>query len=199
VTRARRTATLFLVGAGLLALMAWGVDAGLQRLVRIRPAPVPAAPAAAPVQTAHITATLFYGSADGLSLMPVRQEVPLAEGVVAQGSQILRAMLQRVPAPYLPVIPPGTTLRAFYVTNSGDAFVDLSAQVSQGHPGGTHAELLTVYAIVNAVTANIQGVQRVQILIDGKEADSVAGHIDIRRPLQRDASMVRSESPPAVQ
>ena len=134
-----------------------------------------------------------------MSLAPVRVDVPLAEGPVAQGRQILRALLQPPPAPYLAVIPPGTTLRALYFTTSGDAFVDLSAEVSAKHPGGTHAELLTVYAVVNAMTTNLQGVQRVQLLIDGREADSVAGHVDVRRPLERDPSLVRQEPAPAVQ
>jgi spore germination protein GerM len=89
------------------------------------------------------------------------------------------------------VIPPGTTLRAFYVTQQGDAFVDLSPNVTTGHPGGSYTELLTVHAIVNAVTANLPTVQRVQILVDGKEADTLAGHVDLRRPLSRDASFVR--------
>jgi hypothetical protein len=49
---------------------------------------------------------------------------------------------------------------------------------------------------VNAVTANLPAIQRVQILIDGKEADTLAGHVDLRRPLQRDESFVRA---PAAQ
>ena len=51
--------------------------------------------------------------------------------------------------------------------------------------------VLTVYAIVNAVTANLPSVQRVQILVDGKEVDTIAGHIDVRRPLARDGSLVK--------
>jgi hypothetical protein len=47
---------------------------------------------------------------------------------------------------------------------------------------------------VNAVTANLPAVQRVQILVDGKEVDAIAGHVDIRRPLTRDASLVRERS-----
>ena len=62
---------------------------------------------------------------------------------------------------------------------------------STKHPGGSFTELLTVYAIVNAVTANLPTVQRVQILIDGKEADTLAGHVDLRRPLIRDVTLVR--------
>jgi hypothetical protein len=44
---------------------------------------------------------------------------------------------------------------------------------------------------VNAVTANLPAIQRVQILIEGREVDTLAGHVDLRRPLERDASLVR--------
>jgi hypothetical protein len=84
-------------------------------------------------------------------------------------------------------------LRAFYVTDRGDAFVDLSPEVVRGHPGGSLNELLTVYAVVNAVTANLPAARRVQILVDGKEADTIAGHVDLRRPLTRNDSLVREE------
>ena len=172
------------------ALAFFGMRA-LERAITPRVEP-PATSASTPAAaTAHITATLYYGSEDGRALVPVRREVPLADGVVAQGRQIMSAQLQPPPSPYLSVIPTGTTLRAFYVTDRGDAFIDLSGQVSRSHPGGTTTELLTVYAIVNAVTANLPAVQRVQILVDGQEVDTIAGHVDVRRPLQRDTSLVR--------
>jgi hypothetical protein len=82
-------------------------------------------------------------------------------------------------------------LRAFYLTDRGDAFVDLSSEVVSAHPGGSATELLTVYALVNAVTANLPAVQRVQILVDGKEVDTIAGHVDVRRPLTREMTLVR--------
>ena len=111
--------------------------------------------------------------------------------VVEQGRQILTAQLStEPPPPYINVIPAGTMLRAFYVTERGDAFVDLSPEIVNGHPGGSLNELLTVYAIVNAVTANLPAARRVQILVDGKEADTIAGHVDLRRPLTRNESLV---------
>jgi hypothetical protein len=172
--------------------IAFGAMKALERAITPQaPPPLPESTAPAPASAAHITATLFYGSEDGQTLVPVRREVPLADGVVAQGRQIVTMQLQAPPMPYLSVIPAGTTLRAFYVTERGDAIVDVSGQISKGHPGGTFAELMTVDAIVDAVTANLQKVQRVQILIDGKEVDTLAGHVDIRRPLQRDNSLVK--------
>ena len=184
----RRTAAI-VGGVAVVGVMAWGVSRGLERFVRPRPAQTsPATAATAP--TAHITATLYYASQNGDSLVAVRREVPLAEGLVAQGRQIVAAQLEPAPTPYVSVIPMGTSLRAFYVTERGEAFVDLSAQISSGHPGGSLTELLTVYALVNTVTANLPAVQRVQILVEGKEVDTIAGHVDVRRPLQTDLSLV---------
>lgn len=186
--------TYLKIGAGvlLIGLLAWGVSRGLERLAGLPPDST-ATPEGATVPGANvprITATLYYGAADGQSLIPARREVPLAEGVVPQGRAILAMQLQPAPEPYVSVIPEGTALRAFYVTDRGDAFVDLSPEASSAHPGGSSTELLTVYAIVNAVTANLPTIQRVQILIDGREADTLAGHVDLRRPLQQDLSLV---------
>jgi spore germination protein GerM len=181
------------IGVALLAVLAWLMTRGLEQLVTPRPETPLTGATGAPAGSAvpHITATLFYAAADGTGLIPVRREVPLAEGVVPQGRALVMAQLEPAAAPLISVIPAGTTLRAFYVTEQGDAFVDLSAEASTGHPGGSFTELLTVQAIVNAVTANLPSIQRVQILIDGKEADTLAGHVDLRRPLPRDTSLVQ--------
>jgi len=177
-----------------LGLLGWAVTVGLERLAGpvSDVAPPPAAP---PQPTAHITATLFYATPDGTQLLPLRREVALADGVVAQGRQILVAQLAPSPEGQRSVIPAGTQLRAFYVTDRGDAFVDLSREISAAHPGGTLNELLTVYAIVNAVTANLPAVQRVQLLVDGMEVDTIAGHVDVRRPLTKDTTLVREATP----
>jgi spore germination protein GerM len=186
------------VGILLIGLLAWGVSRGLERLAGLPPesGDTAGAPSVPGASVPRITATLYYGSADGQSLLAVRREVPLAEGLVPQGREIVGMQLQAAPSPFVSVVPEGTTLRAFYVTERGDAFVDLSPEASSRHPGGSSTELLTVYAIVNAVTANLPSIQRVQILIDGREADTLAGHVDLRRPLQQDLSLVREPEAP---
>jgi spore germination protein GerM len=187
----RRTLVLLGLGATVLALVALGLTYAIERFVPPRRADTPPPAPPAVEARAHITATLFYATDDGQALVPVRAEVPLAEGVVAQGAQILMAQLGPAPSPYVSVIPKGTTLRAFYVTGRGDAFVDLSPEITTAHPGGSLTELLTVYAIVNAVTANLSAVQRVQLLVNGKEVETLAGHVDVRQPLAGDTSLVR--------
>jgi hypothetical protein len=191
----RRTLVNVAVAVVVLILAAWGLTIALERIMGgpNRPpatATTPAGGVAAPVR--HITATLFYGSADGQFLVAVQREVPFGEGAIEQGRQIVLAQLQQAaPTSLVSAIPQGTTLRRFYVSDRGDAFVDLGPEVTANHPGGSVAELFTVYAIVNAVTANLPAISRVQILVDGKEVDTLAGHIDLRRPLERNDSLVQ--------
>ena len=140
-----------------------------------------------------ITATLYFVSEDGMSLVGVQREVAFGETVLEQAKQIVTAQLAAGPAPLVSAIPASTTLRAIYLTERGDAFVDLSATARTAHTGGALDELFTVYSIVNALTTNLPAVKRVQILIEGKEVDTLAGHVDLRHPLQKNLKWVRTD------
>lgn len=147
------------------------------------PPPAPAVP--------RITATLFFASEDGRGLVAVQQEVPLAEGTVAQARALVEAQLKATPpAPLVSAIPAGTTLRGLFVSERNEVFVDLDAAIRDKHPGGSMNELFTVYAIVNTITTNLRDVQSVQLLIDGREVDTLAGHVDLRRPLRKNEALI---------
>ena len=88
-------------------------------------------------------------------------------------------------------VPPGTTLRALFISDRGDAYVDFSRDMIAAHPGGSTTELLTVYTIVNALTENLPAVHAVQLLVDGKEVDTIAGHVDLRRPLEKNLTWIQ--------
>jgi hypothetical protein len=152
-------------------------------------APAPAATASVDTAPAgpqrKITATLYYVSEDGLSLPGIQREIPFGEPIVEQARRIVEAQLEAAPAPYVSAVPAGTSLRALFIGERGEAFVDLSGDVRTKHPGGALDELFTTYAIVNAITVNLPSITRVQILIDGKEADTLAGHVDLRHPLRK--------------
>jgi spore germination protein GerM len=183
-----------------IAVALAAIAGGWWLAVRVRggpPAATPTAatsPSGAPAAARKITATLYYVAEDGLSLVGVQREVPYGEGVLEQARQIVTAQLTAAPPPLVSAIPPGAALRALYMTERGDAFVDLSTEVRTLHTGGALDELFTVYSIVNALTANLPAVTRVQLLIDGKEVDTLAGHVDLRHPLQKNMKWVKAEA-----
>ena len=185
-----------LLGFGGLAVaaiaIAWVLFIGLPRWYTPRPKPVAAPPPAATTTTSgrKIKARLFYVSEDGTRLTGVERDVAYGDGAAAQAQEIVKAQIAAAAPPLVSAIPPGTTLRALYVTANGSAFVDLSREVVSAHPGGSLDELLTVYTIVNALTMNLPGVTSVQVLVDGKEVDTLVGHVDLRRPLTKNVSWV---------
>jgi len=80
------------------------------------------------------------------------------------------------------VIPRGTRLLGVDVRGR-TAYLDISREIRTGHPGGTSAEMQTIYAIVNTIALNFPQIDRVKILIEGRTEDTLAGHIDISAPL----------------
>ena len=161
----------------------------------------PAAPAAPVAQEAaavpRIKATLYFASQDGMRLVPAEAEVPLAEGVVAQARSIIEAQLAaEAPSPLVSTIPKGTMLRGIFISQRNEAFVDLDPAIRSAHPGGTLQELMTVYTIVNALLTNLPNLEEVQILIGGQEVDTLAGHVDLRRPLRKNEGLILSSVTP---
>jgi hypothetical protein len=183
------------VGVVLMAGIVLGLllFVGLPRLrrrapVRVPPAAVPAAPAP---QGRKIKARLFYVADDGAHLTSVERDIAYGETAAEQARELITAQIAPVPTPIVSAVPPGTTLRAVFIADGGTAYVDLSREATAAHPGGTIDELLTVYAIVDALTVNLPAITAVQVLVDGKEVDTLAGHVDLRRPLRRNLAWVQ--------
>ena len=137
-----------------------------------------------------IRARLFYVDELGTGLQGVEQEVVYGASTAEQARRIIEAQIAPAPAPHVSVIPAGTKLRTAFFTKAGEMYVDLSADVQTNHPGGTTNETLTVYALVSALTVNLPAVTSVQILVEGREVDTLAGHLDLRRPIEQDLKWV---------
>ena len=187
------------VGVAVLALGVWLVIARLPRFLASPPplsgAVVPGSAggtaAGAAAEARRIRATLFYVADDGSELVPASREVLYGATPAEQARRIVEAQVEKAPDGKISAIPAGTTVRAVFLARGGEAYVDLGGTIVSGHGGGSLNEALAVYAIVNAVTVNLPDVTAVQILIEGKEVDTLAGHLDLRAPLAKGLEWVR--------
>jgi spore germination protein GerM len=150
-------------------------------------APGTPAPAA---DSRKIRARLFYVNEPGNALTGVDQEVLYGEGTAEQARRIIEAQLAPPASSLVSPIPQGTSLRTVFLTSNGEAFVDLTGELQRNHPGGTTNEILTVYALVGALTTNLPAITAVQILVEGKEVQTLGGHLDLRRPMENDGRWV---------
>jgi spore germination protein GerM len=178
-------ATLFAGGALFIGIPHWTASHGAVKAVSAVPPPV-----AVPTGR-KIKARLFYVTDDGMHLTAVEREIAYGEGAAEQAREIIEAQFAPVAEPLVSAIPMGTKLKALFVTEGGTAFVDLSPEVVSANAGGTVNELLTAYTIVNALTSNLPAISSVQLLVDGKEVDTLAGHVDLRRPLAKNPAWVQ--------
>jgi hypothetical protein len=86
----------------------------------------------------------------------------------------------------------GTRLRSLFLFENGLAVADFSNEMSRAHPGGVWGERASIYAVVNSLTFNFPSIRRVKILVGGREAETLAGHVSLARPFGMDLSMVGS-------
>ena len=183
-------------GFGLYVGLAAVLVAGLITLLVLGPrwlTTVPDAAGTVPATAADarkIRARLFYVDELGTGLTGVDAEVLYGDSTAEQARRIIEAQIAPAPAPHVSSIPEGTRLRTVFFTKAGEIYVDLSADLQTNHPGGTTNESLTVYALVSALTSNLPAVTGVQILVDGKEVDTLAGHLDLRRPIEQDLKWI---------
>ena len=104
---------------------------------------------------------------------------------------IIQALIKGPQEGLLRTIPTDTRLNAVYITPDHTCYVDLSEAVGKNHPGGSKSELLTIYSLVNSLVLNVPEIERVQILIDGNQAPTLAGHVDLERPVKADMLLIR--------
>ena len=132
MTSRRALAIGGIVAAGVA--LAWLLFVGLPRWygapATTRAAAAPAAAATPPGR--KIKARLFYVSEDGTRLTGVERDVAYGDGTAEQAKEIVKAQIAPAAEPLVSAVPPGTTLRALFVTADGDAYVDLSRERRDG-------------------------------------------------------------------
>jgi spore germination protein GerM len=131
---------------------------------------------------------LYFASRKGRFLHAEERKIQ-ATNTVSAIEAIVSALLEGPEdANLVSTIPAGSKLLHAFITDDGTAYVDFNPELSLLHPGGITAERLTIYAIVNSLVLNLDSVERVQLLLEGKPAPTLAGHLDIR--LARTANLL---------
>ncbi len=141
--------------------------------------------------TNFTTVALFFASWGGNYLLPEKREIFYTTSVTDQAKQAIIELINGPKTNYLfSPLSTNTSLRELYISEDGTAYVDLSKEFVDRHWGGSKGEILTIYSITNTLTINFPSIQRVKILVEGKEIDSLAGHISLRQPFKPDFSLI---------
>ncbi|MBQ3554046.1 MAG: GerMN domain-containing protein [Clostridia bacterium] len=131
--------------------------------------------------------SLYFSDGDSLLAREIRRvTVPKGETM----EKLILSELIRGPQNSMNyrTVPAETKIRSVE-TKDGVCFVNLSADFIHKHSGGSTAEIMTIYSIVNSLT-ELSTVSSVQFLIEGEKKD-VYIHMVFNEPIARDISMVQ--------
>ena len=167
-----------------LGLTLFLINQSKQTVIPIAPPPLPVAANPSDTPPPSQPLNLFLLDPTTLTLVPVRIERRLHAELTQRLGQVVKALTQETPPNFRNPIPQGTLLNEVYIDSHQTAYLDFSKHLTDGHIGGTTAERLTVMAILKTVfDAFPNEIKQVQILIDGNEVKTLAGHLNLSQPL----------------
>jgi hypothetical protein len=134
------------------------------------------APAAGP--TEPVTLWVAY---DDLGMLRAQSaQIPMPGARQQRAEELLRALVQLYLEKNSPhPLAPGSEIRSVYLVDPGLAVIDVNAAFADGHRSGILPEDLTIASLIQTISANISGISRVKILVEGNQRETLAGHADL--------------------
>ena len=133
---------------------------------------------------------LYFASADGLSLVAESRDIAACTDEDVCIMDTLNELLSGPRDDELtPIFSPQVVARSVSVDGSLIK-VDFSPELVDAHPGGTQSELLTIYGLADTLAVNFPYLRQVEISVDDVPLETLKGHVDLRRPVVPDFSLV---------
>jgi len=140
--------------------------------------------------------TLFFSDANERFLVPEKRFIPKENEPEAQAREMVKALIAGSKTGLVNTFPEKAELQG--VNREGDDALSVNFRESlvANHPGGSAAEMATVYSLTNTLTTNLPAIKRIRILIGGKERESLKGHIGLRNPFMMNRELIAPAAPP---
>jgi len=82
-------------------------------------------------------------------------------------------------------------LRELFIDAAGTAYIDLTPGPQKDVRASAWEEQLAIYALVNTLLQNFEEIKQVELLLDGREAQTLAGHMDLTRTFTKRMDLVK--------
>jgi hypothetical protein len=126
--------------------------------------------------------TLYFSDTNERFLFPEKRYIPYDKTRDGQATELVKALVDGSKSGLVNTFPVKTDIISVKVDSDQTARINFGQNLVANHPGGSASEMATVYSLTNTLIANIPEIKKVRILIEGKESESLKGHIDIRNP-----------------
>jgi len=138
--------------------------------------------------------TLYFSDREAEYLIGEKREIKKKEAVEDEAGELIQELIKGPKGKLLPTLPSRTKLLSLRLDEKGMAKVNFSKALSKDHPGGSSAEMVTVYSVVNSLVLNFPKIKRVQFLVEGKEIDTITGHLSISKSVSSRPDLIKKSS-----
>ncbi len=134
---------------------------------------------------------LYFSDSEGEYLIGEKRQILRKNVVKEEAKEMIIELIKGPKEKLISTLPPRTKLLTLQIHDVGVAKVNFNSALSKDHPGGSTAEMMTVYSIVNSLALNFPQIKRVQFLIDGKPIETIAGHISLKQPVPPKPDLIK--------
>jgi len=135
---------------------------------------------------------LYFSDSEGKYLIGEKREILKRDEVEEEAEETINELIKGPKGKLIPTLPRQTKLLDLELGEGGVVKVNFNKALSKDHPGGSSAEMMTLYSVVNSLTLNFHQIKRVQILIEGKAVETIAGHLSLKKPISPDPNLIRT-------
>ena len=140
--------------------------------------------------------TLFFSDPNERFLIPEKRFIPKEKEPEAQAKEMIQALIAGSKTGLVNTFPEKAELQGVKREGEDILSVNFRESLVANHPGGSAAEMATVYSLTNTLTTNLPAIKRIRILIGGKERESLKGHIGLRNPFMMNRELIAPAAPP---
>lgn len=140
--------------------------------------------------------TLFFSDANERFLVPEKRFIPKEKEPEEQAKELVMALIAGSKTGLTNTFPEKAELQGVKKEGEETLAVNFREGLVALHPGGSAAEMATVYSLTNTLTANLPAIKKIRILIGGKEKESLKGHIGLRSPFMMNRELIAPAAPP---
>jgi spore germination protein GerM len=143
------------------------------------------------VPEARKVVLLYFSDSEGEYLVGEKREITKNGNVKEEAKEVMTELISGPRGKLIRTLPPRTKLLGLELNEDGIARVNFNSSLLKDHPGGSEAEMMTVYSMINTLALNFPQIKRVQILIDGRAVETIAGHLSIKKPVPPNPDLIR--------
>ncbi len=145
------------------------------------------------ISTERKEVSLYFSDSEGEYLVGEKRKILKKNVMQEEAKETILELIKGPSGRLIPTLPPRTELLTLQITGQGVARVNFNPALSKDHPGGSSAEMMTVYSIVNSLSFNFPQIKRVQILIDGKPIPTIVGHLSLEQPVSPKPDLIKRQ------